>query len=140
MPPSVYGSGGVSAATASAATLVPTIEPMLPGTIGACSRLAALVTPAAVKVGGGPTGTFTTFERPPPAIGWNTRMVPRPAFATSATRSEIRSVLALTIVVGWSAPFQRTRAPAPKFAPLTVTVTGPRPGMLAGETESIRGA
>src|SRR5256885_1900720 len=67
-------------------------------------------------------------------------MVPRPGFDTSAVSSVTRSVPALTSVAARSPPFHRTIAPGPKFAPLTVTVTGPPLGILAGETASIRGA
>src|SRR5436305_14210569 len=67
-------------------------------------------------------------------------MLPLPGFDTSAASSATRSVLALTSVAGRSPPFHRTIAPGPKFAPLTVTVTGPPPGVVAGETTSMRGA
>src|SRR5258708_35407864 len=101
---------------------------------------AALTAPPEVAAGADPTGTLTALDKLPPATGLNPIAVARPEAERSAVVSAMLS-LPFARVVGRSEPFQRTTEVAAKFAPESVTVTGPAPpATLAGLTESICGA
>src|SRR5258708_6922914 len=114
---------------------------MLPATSGLLRvGLAAMVIPAEVNAGAGPSAGSIRSESPPPATGLKIARVLRPVLATSAAVSVTRSDVALLNAVGRSAPFQRATDCAKKLEPFTTNVIGALPETRKdGASEEIGG-
>src|SRR5215470_1152231 len=93
----------------------------------------ATVVALTASAGGGATVKANEADVPPPGAGVKTVTGTVPAVATSAAAIAVVRRVALTKVVGRSAPFQRTTDPLTKPLPSTVSVNAVVPaGTLAG--------
>ena len=90
---------------------------------------ASTVVALTVKVGGGSIVKDTAVEVPPPGAGDCTVTCVVPLDATSLAATDARSCVALTKVVGFSAPFQRIIDEAMKPPPFTTSVNAGAPAV-----------
>ena len=138
-PPSVVGSGRVSAKTGDEARLEPNREAKEPGVGNRPPKLAPLTNPAEVMIGLAAPSTIeniTGLEAPPPGGGLNTVIGAIPVAAISSAEMEPMSWMPLIKFVLRLCPFQRMTEFGRKFQPVTVRgKAGPPATTLGGKIE-----